>query len=965
MFNACGYRSNDDKWTRSAFEVQRLYWQKNVHITLAEQISLTNSFKRELYSVRNECRVEIASVLQRINSWDCNSDNINSAYNMNVTKLFCEDVKRLSLKANVRMKLLAGKIIQESVELCGGIAPCKFAALALGSLAKGEATPYSDLEFMFLVEKKDDCITDYFELLAMTVYFLIGNIQETKLKYMNIAELKGFNDTCRNGFKIDGLQAKAGNIPTGNGTLEHRNKFILTVEELVDRYRYIYLNPNPADAVKGDFTSMLAHTAIIYGDNSLLKRFQIAQCNIEPNTARKSAHAEMIQTDIKDYDFTLYQLELQNQSADLKSAIYRFPSLLLYNLKIIYSISSQTSWQTLEKLHGTGRLSQGFFFMLRFLLASAVYIRLAAYLHYDSQNEKISFLKQSGSHTDVNSPNTGGFWHIPQPLVLHMSVKMITVKSSVSMRELDEILHTLTCDVKSNDRLTAAQVHYHSRNLVEALKILETQACESYAEKQMLAHCCLGLKRWTKFQLVVADILSSTNLSESPLPRYLHLYWTFKSATAFFQHGDIPQAKVKFEKVLKSIGNETSRGNMTDISILRVEVYLHAARFYLRLSDHGLAESYYVKGVELLETVPSDDVFGSSRLSLLVFQAAILIEMRRLSEAKAVLAEASEFCEVIYGKHACHITKASIYQALGNVYTLLEEYDKSLKFHEMAATMTEEFDPSTGESNNMGEQYVNLATVHTKQGKLTSAISWYQKALAKFEMGYGPKSHRVADTNCSMGLVFWLQDNYEDAGRYVQKAISICSAIDTQHMTNVVARCHFVMGLLLLDKGCRKDSLDQFRKVLTIRVPPVNIDHQDVLCETYSRIGDILYLDRNFKSAIPNYEKALSLLPRMSVLTADFVTAIFIKLSKCFARCFNQAKTHHWLVGAVRFLTRRESDYQKRETVCFLQVFACMVQDFKLWGVWTCSLQLSTDQDKPQLGGVEKFVTKCGKFLYL
>ena len=141
MFNACGCRSNDDKWTRSAFEVQKLYWQKNVHITLAEQISLTNSFKKELYSIRNEWRVEIASVLQRINSWDCNSDNINSAYNMNVTKLFCEDVKRLSLKANVRMKLLAGKIIQESVELCGGISSCKFAAVALGSLAKGEAIP--------------------------------------------------------------------------------------------------------------------------------------------------------------------------------------------------------------------------------------------------------------------------------------------------------------------------------------------------------------------------------------------------------------------------------------------------------------------------------------------------------------------------------------------------------------------------------------------------------------------------------------------------------------------------------------------------------------------------------------------------------------------------------------------------------------------------------------------------------
>ena len=67
----------------------------------------------------------------------------------------------------------------------------------------------------------------------MSVYFVIGNIKETPLKYMNIEELKNFTDNGMNGFKIDGLQQKAGNIPTGNGTKEQKNKFILTVDELM------------------------------------------------------------------------------------------------------------------------------------------------------------------------------------------------------------------------------------------------------------------------------------------------------------------------------------------------------------------------------------------------------------------------------------------------------------------------------------------------------------------------------------------------------------------------------------------------------------------------------------------------------------------------------------------------------------------------------------------------------------
>ena len=61
---------------------------------------------------------------------------------------------------------------------------------------------------------------------------MIGNLQETPLKHMNVEKQKNFTDDGMNEFKIDGLQQKAGNIPTGNGTKEQKNKFILTVEEL-------------------------------------------------------------------------------------------------------------------------------------------------------------------------------------------------------------------------------------------------------------------------------------------------------------------------------------------------------------------------------------------------------------------------------------------------------------------------------------------------------------------------------------------------------------------------------------------------------------------------------------------------------------------------------------------------------------------------------------------------------------
>ena len=137
--------------------------------------------------------------------------------------------------------------------------PCSFTVVSIGSLARGEATPYSDLEYLFLLhaEYKSVPILDYFETLAVTTYFLIGNLGETKLSYMAIKELQGwFDDQSQNGMKIDGLGKGAGNIPTGNGLDKPHNHFIMTYDELLSKYQHVLNNPEPEEAKRGDLTAM-------------------------------------------------------------------------------------------------------------------------------------------------------------------------------------------------------------------------------------------------------------------------------------------------------------------------------------------------------------------------------------------------------------------------------------------------------------------------------------------------------------------------------------------------------------------------------------------------------------------------------------------------------------------------------------------------------------------------------------
>ena len=87
-------------------------------------------------------------------------------------------------------------VIEDAIQLLQAHPPCGLAVVALGSLAREEATPYPEFEFLFLVESKDPTMITYFESLAMTIYVLICNLRDTTLKYLSIIELKGWFEDC-------------------------------------------------------------------------------------------------------------------------------------------------------------------------------------------------------------------------------------------------------------------------------------------------------------------------------------------------------------------------------------------------------------------------------------------------------------------------------------------------------------------------------------------------------------------------------------------------------------------------------------------------------------------------------------------------------------------------------------------------------------------------------------------------
>ena len=357
--------------------------------------------------------------------------------------------------------------------------PCSFAVIAMGSFGRGEAIPYSDLEYLFLIEEKSDDNISYFEKLAVTSYFVIGNLKETKLSHVAIEELQGwFEDMSRCGLQIDGLSMGAGNIPTGNGSREQKNQFIVTPEELEDCYRHVLYNPGE-EALRGDLTSMLTYTKLFYSKQEkrtdLLGEFRERLAHITPNQTRKDINFKMLNTDLEKLKFMPWKdLIDRGHNSDAKKELYRFPSIILLDLTIILGNSSGTSWENIEQQSTQQAIPQQLSSYLKFALASAIYIRLSAYLHHNSQDNRISVAMHNNK--SLSTTREGKRWFMPLGLFSALLAKLLPVQCPA--KNIDDLDQLLREDVQWSRQLTLTSIkfvaEFFSHRYHAALSTLKT-----------------------------------------------------------------------------------------------------------------------------------------------------------------------------------------------------------------------------------------------------------------------------------------------------------------------------------------------------------------------------------------------------------------------------------------------------------------------------------------------------------
>ena len=469
---------------------QEIFWGDSVDVSQEDEHRLITYLTNKLQSIRDNTRRRLNVAAAAAEGFS----DVRSKGQQTEQMDFVKCVQSISVECTDNMIGIVEEIMKHCVLHMIQKPPCSFNVVAIGSLARGEATPYSDLEYMFLLEPGDKTseTVEYFESLAIISYFLIGNFRETKLSYMAVDELreqKWFDDKSKNGFKIDGLAPQAGNIPTGNGIPKtrvddqpsgylptgngnplQRNHFITTPEDLAKRYEAILHNPVKEDAMMGDLTAMLAYMKTVYSYNppfnqgcpDILESLKTLLRAISPNQRREEVNKQMLLNDMSKFDFKPDKKLMGDRgvTVDVKKDLYRFPSILVYDLSIVFNCFGDSVWETIELLHQRKHISEYVRDSILFQLACACFVRLSTYLHHDSHDDRVSLLQTVQLEHSYSAKGGESRWPMPGELLFMLCDYMIPLKDAIQA-DSSNISKVLLLDTQQSDWWCRLQTMYY------------------------------------------------------------------------------------------------------------------------------------------------------------------------------------------------------------------------------------------------------------------------------------------------------------------------------------------------------------------------------------------------------------------------------------------------------------------------------------------------------------------------
>lgn len=855
--------TNSDDWDYKAYLLEVKYGQKSPQ-SFSQRQQVKKYFKSQVEGVRVTGGAEATEIGRLFAALSSEVGQLSCCdKNFELYSKIIGDTWDLSSCVTRDMISFINSVVEKAICICGDLV-CDFCVVAMGSLARWEATPYSDLEFLFLIAFRSDIVIEYFEKLAVTMYFLIGNLGETKLKYMAIPELMvwndekkeyiahWFNDDTKNGVKIDGLGSWAGNIPTGgDGDIEDRNKFICTVDELACKYKSVLDHPDPKKAVKGDMTALLSSTIPVFGDHRLHDRFRSLIGSYHPNAKRQNITLDMLASDAKQFQLGLGPK--LTYTRNLKSDIYRYPSILILNLKILYSVSWGDPWDVIAELYGRGFISASVRISLLLSFCCALFIRLSAYFHHDSQSENISVLS-----SNVTENWSSDAWYVSPELLVHMFLYLRPLQTAISRAITNKLLLKFPrekIDVEltyEGDAECAAVVSYHSGDFYQAFSILRNEfASNMSATPTAIQHIYIDSAIQCDKYTEAENLLNERIQSECCDPRdfaYLGRVYSCKGR---------PHQALDCYKTALSLLNEGDYQHHF-ISIARSHQDIGDVLFILGQCEEAL--KWLRKCLEMIQSHGDRPLLADVLMNI----GLVLHRQGLYDEAEVKCKESLDTFLRMFGDRE-HIDIARCLFNLGLVHFSQSRYVESLSEYRKCLAMLARI---RGENYHRAKIFIaqvhhNISRVLVKQALYTEARAELEECSAIYSIFGDTDCVEMALVHSDTGNILFRRRLFVEARLEFKKALAMRSRIFDGQDHVAIAAGHFDIGQTLQRQDMKTEALVEYRRSLTMHLRISSNKENAEIVNVHYRIAEVLRNQKQYKKALIEYRQCLAMRQRI------------------------------------------------------------------------------------------------------
>lgn len=214
------------------------------------------------------------------------------------------------------------------------------------------------------------------------------------------------------------------------------------------------------------------------------------------------------------------------------------------------------------------------------------------------------------------------------------------------------------------------------------------------------------------------SILYGSATSYNPPKKKLDLQEVLNLAIKYHQSGNLNEAKINYEKVLK-----VDKNNFNALNLLGVLFY--------QIGENSLAIEYIKKAI----TINSNYTDSYYNLALAY-------------EAKSLIDEAIKCYEKVIELNPTHLIS---YNSLGNIYEQKENFDKAIEYYKKVIGLSPNF-----------KTYNNLGNIYKELRDFNKAIYYFELSM-KFNPNIAEIYYNLANTQKELNLIDEAIKNYQKA----------------------------------------------------------------------------------------------------------------------------------------------------------------------------------------------------------